>query len=46
MLPLSADVRYPASEFMSVLLPAPEGPMMAVSSPDQKAPLTVFSSVL
>lgn len=31
---------YPARMFSSVVLPAPEGPMMAVSSPGLKHPLT------
>jgi len=30
----------------SVLLPAPDGPIMAVSSPDRRRPLTPFRMVL
>jgi hypothetical protein len=33
---------YPAMISISVDLPAPEGPMMAVSSPDWNSPLTRF----
>lgn len=32
--------------FISVDLPAPLGPMMAVSSPDRQAPFTAFRIVL
>lgn len=32
---------YPANTFMSVLLPAPDGPRIAVSSPDLNKPLTL-----
>lgn len=33
---------YPANMFNSVLFPAPDGPMTAVSSPDRNFPLTFF----
>lgn len=37
---------YPAKIFISVLFPAPEGPMIAVKSPDRNFPLTHFNIVL
>ena len=38
--PLTFEVLYPAKMFIKVLLPAPEGPMMAVNSPGRIVPLT------
>jgi hypothetical protein len=35
-------LRYPAMMFMSVDLPAPDGPMIAVSSPDLNLPDTPY----
>lgn len=37
---------YPARMFISELLPAPEGPIMAVRCPDRKNPFILFSIVL
>lgn len=37
---------YPAKIFINVLFPAPEGPIIAVNSPDLKVPFTHFSMVL
>jgi hypothetical protein len=36
---------YPASTFISVLFPAPDGPRIAVSSPDLNKPLTLRSMI-
>ena len=38
-------VLYPAMRFMTVDLPAPLGPMMAVNSPDLNFPLTPFNKL-
>ena len=47
---LSADIRltylYPAKAFMKDDLPAPEGPMMAISSPGKKRPDRPFKMTL
>lgn len=37
---------YPVKMFSNVDLPAPEGPIIAVSSPERSRPLTLFRIVL
>lgn len=37
---------YPAKMLSKVDFPAPEGPMIAVSSPEQNFPLTAFNNDL
>lgn len=43
---LNSFYLYPVSMLSSVDFPAPEGPIMAVNSPDFKRPLTDFKMLL
>ena len=43
--PLTFEVLYPDKMFNKVLLPAPEGPIIAVNSPGCKVPLTPGNAI-